>query len=73
MVETQKNDAVDGDDPSKVKVFLRLRPMNKLETSRRSKDCVELHDDPKIITVDAPLQGLYDFSCDMVRPYDTIT
>jgi hypothetical protein len=41
--------------------------MNKLETSRRSKDCIELHDNPKILTVDAPLEGVYDFSCDMVR------
>lgn len=72
MVETQEKH-YDKDDTSKVKVFLRLRPMNKLETARRSKDCVELHDDPKIITVDAPLQGLHDFSCDMVRPCDTIT
>ena len=49
-----------------VKVFLRLRPMDKLETSKRSKDCIELHDNPKIVTVDSPLLGVYDFTFDQV-------
>ena len=61
------SDTESQDDMTKVKVIIRLRPMNKLETSRRSKDCIELHDNPKILTVDAPLQGMYDFTCDMVR------
>ena len=60
----QKN-REDGGEP--VKVFLRLRPMDKLETSKRSKDCIELHDNPKIITVDSPLLGVYDFTFDQVR------
>jgi hypothetical protein len=59
------------DDDSQVKVYLRLRPMDRLETSKRSKDCIELHDNPKIITVDSPLLGCYDFTFDQVR-YDTI-
>ena len=50
-----------------MRVFLRLRPMNKLETSRRSKNCIELTEDPTIITVDSPLEGEYDFSFDHVR------
>jgi hypothetical protein len=55
------------DDSSQVKVYLRLRPMDKLETSKRSKDCIELHDNPKIITVDSPLLGCFDFTFDQVR------
>jgi hypothetical protein len=51
-----------------MRVFLRLRPMNKLETSRRSKNCVELDDDdPRTILVDSPLDGEYDFRFDHVR------
>ncbi|CAJ1945681.1 unnamed protein product [Cylindrotheca closterium] len=40
--------------------------MDKLETSKRSKDCIELHTNPQIVTVDSPLQGVYDFTFDMV-------
>ncbi len=50
------------DDDCRIKVFLQLRPMNQLEISKRSKDCIELHEDPTKITVDAPLQGPFDFS-----------
>ena len=50
------------------KVYVRLRPMNKLEISRRSKDCVELDDvNPKIASIDSPHHGLLHFSFDMVR------
>jgi hypothetical protein len=55
----------------RVKVYLRLRPMDKLETSKRSKDCIELHDNPKIITVDSPLLGSFDFTFDQVRTFLT--
>lgn len=55
------------DDDSRVHVCLRLRPMNKLEESKRSKDCIEMHDNPKLVTVDSPLQGTFDFTFDMVR------
>lgn len=45
-----------------MKVFCRLRPMNKLEMSKRSKNCVDLpEEDPRCITVDSPLEGEYDF------------
>ena len=54
-----------------VKVFLRLRPMDKLETSKRSKDCIELHDNPKIVTVDSPLLGAFDFTFDQVTWLDS--
>ena len=50
------------------KVYVRLRPMNKLEISRRSKDCVELDDvNPKIATIDSPHHGELHYSFDMVR------
>jgi hypothetical protein len=62
--EEQKRPEDEEGDP--VKVYLRLRPINKLESSKRSKDCIELHDNPKIVTVDSPLQGLFDFTFDMV-------
>jgi hypothetical protein len=55
-------------DNNNVKVYVRLRPMDKLEMSRRSKDCIELDDvNPKIVTVDSPHHGVRDFSFDMVR------
>ena len=54
------------DHGEEVKVYLRFRPMDKLETSKRSKDCIELHTNPQIVTVDSPFQGVYDFTFDMV-------
>lgn len=51
-----------------MRVFLRLRPMNKRETSRRSKNCVELDDDDhRCISVDSPLEGEFTFRFDHVR------
>ena len=50
-----------------MRVFLRLRPINKLEQSRRSKNCIELHEDPTLVTVDSPLEGEYDYTFDHVR------
>lgn len=50
-----------------VKVYLRFRPKDKLEASKRSKDCVQLHENPKLVTVDSPLQGTFDFTFDQVR------
>jgi hypothetical protein len=55
----EEEDQVFRDD---MRVYLRLRPMNKLEQSRRSKNCIELHEDPTVITVDSPLEGEYDFT-----------
>ena len=52
-----------------MRVFLRLRPMNKLETSRRSKNCIDLSEDPSIVTVDSPLEGEFDFTFDHVRQH----
>lgn len=54
----------------RVKVYLRLRPMDKLETSKRSKDCIELHDNPKLITVDSPLLGTFEYTFDQVGEID---
>ena len=53
----------------KVNVFLRLRPMNKLELSRRSKNCIIVHPynfHKKKITVDSHLDGEHKFSFDEV-------
>ena len=52
--------------PESIKVYLRLRPKNRLETMKRGKDCIELHDDPRIVTVDSPRLGEHKFSFDQV-------
>lgn len=59
------------DDTENVKVFLRLRPMDKLETSKRSKDCIELHENPKLITVESPVLGSFDSTFDQVPDFST--
>eukprot|EP00957_Ditylum_brightwellii_P040519 3066119-Ditylum_brightwellii.AAC.1 len=56
----------EGDD-ARVNVFLRLRPMSKLETSRRSRSCVEVHEGSEKFTVNSHLDGEYDFCYDRVR------
>jgi hypothetical protein len=56
-----------GNNNNNVKVYCRLRPMNKLEVSKRSKNCVDLPDDePGCLVVDSPLEGEYDFFFDGV-------
>lgn len=52
--------------PEHVKVYLRLRPMNKLEIFKRSKDCIELHGNPRQVTVESPLLGSCEFEFDAV-------
>ena len=67
--DAKKKEAASGSSTAaeeNVKVFLRLRPMDKLETSKRSKDCIELHDDPKLVTVDSPLLGTFEYTFDQV-------
>ena len=49
-----------------MRVCLRIRPMSKLETSRRSRDCIAVHKDSQKVTVDSPLDGKYDFTYDKV-------
>jgi hypothetical protein len=49
-----------------IKVFLRLRPMTKLETSRRSRSCIEIHKGHRDFTLDSPQDGEYDFQFDYV-------
>ena len=60
----------DSSDGSDFEVYLRFRPMNKLEISRRSRSCVQFHstdgDGIASLTVDSPLEGEYDFSFDKV-------
>uniref|UniRef100_A0A7S4J4X1 Kinesin motor domain-containing protein n=1 Tax=Odontella aurita TaxID=265563 RepID=A0A7S4J4X1_9STRA len=54
---------------SNIRVCLRLRPMSKLETSRRSRSCFEIHECSRNFTVDSHLDGEYDFCFDQV--FDT--
>eukprot|EP00978_Attheya_sp_CCMP212_P044848 scaffold324807_cov94-Attheya_sp.AAC.1 len=53
-------------DDTRICVCLRLRPMNKLEASRRSKNCVEVHRSGTGLTIDSPLDGEFNFSFDRV-------
>ena len=65
--DDQEENNIDPDDDSSsqnVKVCLRLRPMNKLEESRRSRHCVEVREHTSI-TVNSPLDGSFD--CDFNR------
>ena len=74
VVQQETNDH---GDSSEVQVYLRFRPMNKLEISRRSRCCVKVHspnedeaqdeNDLASVTVDSPLEGEFDFSFDKVR------
>ena len=54
----------------KISVFLNIRPMNKLELSRRSKHCITVHPSndnrKKEITLDSHLDGEHEFSFDEV-------
>jgi hypothetical protein len=52
--------------PSPICVCLRLRPLTKLETSRRSRSCIEVHEGSSEFTIDSPLDGEYDFCFDTV-------
>jgi hypothetical protein len=49
-----------------VRVGLRLRPLNKLEASRRSRCCINVKEGLTDFTVDSPLDGEYDFHYDKV-------
>jgi hypothetical protein len=49
-----------------IRVGLRLRPLNKLETSRRSRCCIDIQEGSTDFTVDSPLDGEYDFHYDKV-------
>lgn len=58
----------------KIRVCLRLRPQNKLEEARRSKNCVSVDGKAngngaggKRILVNSPLEGEFDFEFDEVR------
>ena len=67
------------DEPSQVepiKVSLRLRPMNALEESRRSHDCITLHNantphHASTLTVASPLQGPHTFTYNHIFSHDT--
>ena len=66
---TRGDDELPQEDGSNVRVCLRLRPMSKLEMSRRSRSCIEVNDASKTFTVDSHLDGEYDFCYDQV--FDT--
>lgn len=71
MASVDSNDSVASlsslPSEEQTKVVLRLRPKNKLETMKRSKDCIHLHENPMDITVESPLLGEHEFSFDQVR------
>ena len=48
-----------------VRVFLRLRPLNRLEVNRRSRSVVEILDDQRV-TVEDPAEGDWEVACDRV-------
>ena len=48
-----------------IRSFLRLRPMSKLEMSRRSRNCFDIHDDNAKFTINS-LSGEDDFCYDKV-------
>ena len=63
----KKNTSSCGSGGAPVKVCLRLRPMNKLEYARRSKNFAEVHyDTDNSLTIDSPLDGEFDFTFDKV-------
>jgi hypothetical protein len=48
-----------------VRVFLRLRPLNRLEVNRRSRSVVEILDDQRV-AVEDPAEGDWEVTCDRV-------
>jgi hypothetical protein len=50
-----------------VRVFLRLRPLDRLEVNRRSRSVVEVLDD-KRVAVEDPAEGDWEVACDGVSP-----
>jgi hypothetical protein len=52
--------------PVPIRACLRLRPLSKLEISRRSRSCIEVHDGSTDVTIDSPLDGEFDFHYDQV-------
>ena len=57
-------------EKANIEVYFRLRPMNKLELSRRSRHCVEISSSDSRendrVTIDSPLDGTFDFDFDRV-------
>ena len=59
----------DGEEGAIADVFLRLRSMNELERSKRSRNCVQIHETENgknTITVDSPQEGEFDFAFQQV-------
>lgn len=57
-------------EKANIEVYLRLRPMNKLELSRRSRHCVEIssseYREKGRVTIDSPLEGTFSFDFERV-------
>jgi hypothetical protein len=68
-----KSTTEDDGDSKQLRVFFRLRPMNKMEASRRSKHCIEVHKDHASLRVHSSLEGEHDFSLDQVSPRHDVT
>mmetsp|Transcript_23855 Transcript_23855/g.36305 ORF Transcript_23855/g.36305 Transcript_23855/m.36305 type:complete len:557 (-) Transcript_23855:1548-3218(-) len=57
-------------EKANIEVYFRLRPMNKLELSRRSRHCVKILSsesrEKARVTIDSPLDGTFNFDFDRV-------
>ena len=69
--ESPGNDEKDSEgnqSQENIRVGLRLRPMNKLEISRRSQSCIQINEsDSAVISIDSPLDGMLEYKYDQVR------
>ena len=57
---------IDTQECQNTNVFLRLRPLNQLELSKRSRRAIEVVDE-KHVAVDDPEQGDWELELDGVR------
>ena len=51
---------------NRIPSYLRLRPINKLERSKRSRHCIQIQRENKKVRVDSNLNGTCEFSFDGV-------
>ena len=68
--QNEGNENESHDNHENIRVGLRLRPMNKLEISRRSRKCVRINNngcDNGVVSIDSPLEGALEYRFDQVR------
>lgn len=67
--QNEGNENESHDNHENIRVGLRLRPMNKLEISRRSRKCVRINNngcDNGVVSIDSPLEGALEYRFDQV-------